>query len=248
MKEEFNIVMDIGEQMLLSGAEVHRVEDSIERMCRSFGAISTDVFIITSSIVVTIHMSEGVLTQTRRIKGGGTDIEKLHKLNELSRKICAEHISLKDISDEFYRIKKMKKYPVVFEVFSYAVIASAFTVFFGGGAVEAAVSLLIGCLLYISVYLTESAEMNKIFSKFISSFFLSVFSYFAVKLGAVDKIDNIMIGNIMLLIPGIGLTNALRDLLTGDSIAGLLRLIEASISALAIAAGYFVFVFCFLGV
>ena len=48
-----------------------------------------------------------------------------------------------------------------------------------------------------------------------------------------------MIGIIMTLIPGIGLTNALRDLFTGDSIAGLLRSIEAALTALAIAAGYF---------
>ena len=48
-----------------------------------------------------------------------------------------------------------------------------------------------------------------------------------------------IIGNIMSLIPGIGLTNALRDLFTGDSIAGLLRSIEALLIALAIAAGYF---------
>ena len=48
-----------------------------------------------------------------------------------------------------------------------------------------------------------------------------------------------LIGNIMTLIPGIGLTNALRDLFIGDSIAGLLRTIEAVLLALGIAAGYF---------
>ena len=52
-------------------------------------------------------------------------------------------------------------------------------------------------------------------------------------------VDKVIIGNIMSLVPGIGLTNALRDLFTGDSIAGLLRSIEAVLTALAIAAGYF---------
>ena len=64
-------------------------------------------------------------------------------------------------------------------------------------------------------------------------------SFFAVKFGWITSVDKIIIGNIMTLIPGIGLTNALRDLFTGDSIAGLLRSIEAVLTALAIAAGYF---------
>ena len=61
-----------------------------------------------------------------------------------------------------------------------------------------------------------------------------------MKLGIITSVDNVIIGNIMTLIPGLGLTNALRDLFTGDSIAGLLRTIEAVLIALAIAAGYFV--------
>ena len=60
-----------------------------------------------------------------------------------------------------------------------------------------------------------------------------------MRLSLVGSVDKIIIGNIMSLIPGIGLTNALRDLFTGDSIAGLLRSIEAILIALAIAAGYF---------
>ena len=74
---------------------------------------------------------------------------------------------------------------------------------------------------------------------FISAVIATALALISVKVGFVDKIDMIIIGNIMSLIPGIGLTNALRDLFTGDSIAGLLRSIEAALTALAIAAGYF---------
>ena len=71
---------------------------------------------------------------------------------------------------------------------------------------------------------------------------------FALKsLGLVTTIDFIIISNIMTLIPGIGLTNSLRDLFVGDSISGVLRLIEAAILALAIACGYIVVSFIFGG-
>ena len=59
MTKLFNYAMDIGEQMLLSGAEVHRVEESISLICYAFGAKRVDVFIITSSMVVTIQTLDG---------------------------------------------------------------------------------------------------------------------------------------------------------------------------------------------
>ncbi|MBQ8208261.1 MAG: threonine/serine exporter family protein [Clostridia bacterium] len=246
MREYFNCAMDIGEQMLICGAEVHRVEDSMERMCSALGALRTDVFIITSSMVVTVHTADGVLTQTRRITGIGTDIEQLHRLNALSRKICAVKMTAQEITADFNEIKNSKKYPFWIEVVSYIVIAGSFTLFFGGGMIEALVSMIIGGVLRFLVHFSDKAELNKIFSKFICSLVVSFAAFAATKIGLISDIDNIIIGNIMLLIPGVGLTNALRDLLTGDSIAGLLRIIEAVLTALAIAAGYFLFI-CLIG-
>ncbi len=76
MNEQLNCAMDIGEQLLVCGAEVHRVEDSVKRICRAFGAVRTDVFIITSSMVATVHFADGeTCTQTRRILSTGNDFE-----------------------------------------------------------------------------------------------------------------------------------------------------------------------------
>ena len=91
MEQLLTCAMDIGEQMLVSGAEVHRVEESIRRMCHAFGASRTDVFIITSSMVVTVFDKENrPFTQTRRITGTSIDIEKIHILSNLIRKICRQ--------------------------------------------------------------------------------------------------------------------------------------------------------------
>ena len=84
--------MSIGECLLASGAEVSRVEDTIHRICKAFGAERVDVFTITSSIVVTISSPTfGILTQTRRIQGMEYNMERLEQLNHLSRKICTEN-------------------------------------------------------------------------------------------------------------------------------------------------------------
>ena len=244
MKKFLDCAMDIGEQMLLCGAEVHRVEDCIERICHSFGAERVDVFIITSSMVLTLHDAEGnAYTQTRRINSVGTDFDKLDRLNQLSRKICSEKMSVDEIRKELHNIVNEKKYPLWVEYIMYALIAGAFTLFFGGTYIQALLSLLIGCAVRFMVLLSDRAVKNAIFSKFLCSFFISAMALAFVKLGFVERTDEIIIGNIMTLIPGIGFTNALRDLFTGDSLAGTLRLLEAILCAVAIAGGYFLLVF-----
>ena len=240
MKELLDCAMDIGEEMLIAGAEVHRAEDSIRRMCTAMGAARTDVFIITSSMVASVHTDAGEsFTQTRRITVTGTDIEKLHRLNDLSRRICENKLSTEEIRREINEIKQCKSYPLWLEYLAYAVIAWAFTLFFGGNFTEAFVSFFVGLLLKLVVVLTDRTMPNKFFAKFICTFLATASAFLAVKLGIIEGVDKVIIGNIMTLIPGIGLTTALRDLFTGDSIAGLLRVIEVTLIALAIAGGYF---------
>lgn len=241
MEKLLSYAMDIGEQMLKTGAEVHRVEESIQRMCRAFGAKRTDVFIITSSMVVTVTLKNGnTYTQTRRITSTSTDFEKLHRLNKLCRKICEKKIDGEEIEKEIEWVISRKNYPFWLECLAYAVIAGSFTIFFGGNITEMAVSFFVGAIVRVGILLCDITVNNKIFSKFFSAAVATLFAFVAVKIGVIGTVDKVIIGNIMSLIPGIGLTNALRDLFTGDSIAGLLRSIEAVLTALAIAAGYFV--------
>ncbi len=241
MKKILECAMDIGEQMLISGGEVHRVEDSLKRILSASGAARIDVFIITSSMVVTIHTKDGdVLTQTRRITDTGIDFERLHLLNELSRKICRTEMTAEQIQKELRKIYLSKRYPFWAECVCYAVIAGVFTLFFGGGFIEAAVSAGTGLLVRFLVILSDRIVKNKIFTKFIASLIATALAFAASGLNIIPDPHNVIIGSIMALLPGIGLTNALRDLFVGDSIAGLLRTIEACITALSIAAGYFV--------
>jgi len=240
MTKLIGYVMDIGEQMLISGAEVHRVEDSITRMCHALGAVRVDVFIITSSMVVTVHTSDGnTYTQTRRVTVTNFDFERLHLLNDLSRAICEKNLTAQQIEERLNAVKACKGTQTRVEILCYAVIAGAFTLFFGGTITEMLISLLIGAIVRLSLFFSEKIISNKIFEKFFATVIITLSALLMVKCGWIARVDHVIIGNIMTLIPGIGLTNAIRDLFTGDSIAGLLRSIEAVLTALAIAAGYF---------
>ena len=156
MQKRFEYAMDVGEQMLLSGAEIYRVEDAVHRMCEAFGAKRVDVFIITSSMIVTVHDEKGEsFTQTRRITASKMNMEKLHRLNHLSRAICRGKLSDEEIEEKLQDAASCGAYPLWLEFFACAAIAGAFTLFFGGGFGEAGVSFLVGALVWLLVFFSE---------------------------------------------------------------------------------------------
>ena len=104
-----HVFLDIGDALLSSGAEIFRVEDTLNRMGYACGATQMNVFVITSSIVITMEFpEENVRTQTRRIrKTGGNDFEKLEKLNNLSRQFCHGHVHGIDLAGKLRRNRRV---------------------------------------------------------------------------------------------------------------------------------------------
>ena len=143
-----------------------------------------------------------------------------------------------EFQTRFQRILCEKRYPHWVEALFYAVVGGAFAVFFGGTWRDGLAAMGIGALLKATVYLAGTVNFNRVLSNLTASFVLSVLAFFVVRLGVADNADMMVIGNIMLLIPGAALTNSLRDMISGDTMAGMLRFLEACILALAIAAGY----------
>ena len=235
------LTLQIGEQMLCSGAEVSRVEDSIRRICLSYGAERVDVFTITSSIVVTIcGQSFGTVTQTRRIAGLQNDLHRLELLNALSRRIVAQKLSFDQVRQELEEIASAPRYTFCQQALIYALISASFSLFFGGDLWDAAASALIGAVMKWIDTAVKWMDLNSILAALVCSGLGGLMAFACVNLGFGTSVDKISIGNIMLLIPGIMLTNSLRDLFNGDTISGLLRFLEALLVAVIIAFGFVV--------
>lgn len=238
-KDFLSLAMDIGEQMLISGAEINRVEDSISRICQAYDATRVDVFTITSSIVVTLKLQDGyTITQTRRIHNYHTNLDKLDKLNSLSRYVCHHKPELTYIKRELEKINGAKTYSPLVQHLSYALIAGAFTIFFGGQLVDAMVAALIGAFLKRLISIIQRADINVVLVNLICSFAVGILAVLSVRVGLGQDVEKIMIGNIMLLIPGIALTNSIRDIISGDTMSGMLRLSEAIVLASFVAIGF----------
>ncbi len=239
VKKCLGLAMSIGEEMLIAGAEVHRVEDSISRICYAYGMERVDVFTITASIIVTVYgPGFGSVTQTRRIKGQSYHLKKLEDLNNLSRLLCESKLTLEQAYEALEACGRQEKPALWEQLFTYAAVSGGFTLFFGGNGLDALASLVIGILLKMSEIILERLEMNRILFDFLRAAVGGLLAHLLIGIGLGAHFDKITIGNIMLLIPGIGLTNALRDMFGGEMITGLLRFVEAMILAIAIAFGF----------
>ncbi|MGN0482951.1 MAG: threonine/serine exporter ThrE family protein [Lachnospiraceae bacterium] len=231
--------LDIGENMLKCGAEVSRVEDSILRICRSYGVQRVDVLTITSCIVLTLHLGSGrTITQTRRIHMYATDFHKLDELNELSRHIVATTPDMTEVNRQIENVLAEESSTPLRKFLGPIMAASGFCLFFGGRVRDMFAVALISIFEVLLERRSRVRKLNQIAFYFMASFFCGVLSIFSVRLKIGVTADKIMIGTIMLLIPGLAFTNAIRDLLSGDIITGLLRLFESLLEAASIACGF----------
>lgn len=233
------VVMDIGELLLTHGAEVNRVEDTIARLCRAYGFVRSDVFTITSCIVVSAMLPDGqTITQTRRVKDRDTDLGKVEQVNALSRRVCGSPLEPEDLRREIRKIQEMKKGSEGLKLAMYMVISASLSVFFGGFWLDGLAAALSGMVLFGAIWLSSALKLNSILQTMICSAFTALTVSVLVRAGIGVQPDKIMIGNIMLVIPGIQLTNSLRDMINGDMISGLLNMSEALLKAVSVAMGF----------
>ena len=234
-----DVLLDIGEAMIVSGAEIMRVEDTVCRIGYAYGAQKMNVFAITSDLVVTAKLNDQrSSTQSRRIREAGTiNLTRLERMNSLSRQVCVSPVpvaSLRRLAQDIIR----QKNSLWFWLTGSALASGALTIFFGGRLVDGIVAAAFGVLVFWLQRYVAPICMNAVIFQLLASFLTGV------GIGAVDRIfpflqgDYILVGTIMLLIPGVAFTNSFRDLLLGDTISGALRLIEALVLAVILAFGF----------
>lgn len=232
-------VLDVGEAMLTGGGEVSRIERMVTRMCQAYGTERVDVFSITSSMIVTVKLPGGeVLTQTRRIREWAIDFELLEELNRLAEKITENPMTPEKIHRCLKDIHKKPDHERIFACVGAVFAASGFAVFFGGTWRDGLAAGILAFLYSVIDRGTNHSQMNRLVYCFLISLISGMIAILTVKSGIGENLDKIMIGGIMLVIPGVAMTNSIRDLLLGDVITGLLRLSESLLIAAGVAAGF----------
>lgn len=233
-----HLLLDMGEMMYCSGSEVKRVENTLSLMGKAYGAVETSVLVITASIIVTLKFSGGnVVTESRRVqKSGSNKLWRLERLNALSRKCCANPMTISDLDTE---IKKCKE-PINIMMFyiGSALAAGSFAVFFGGEWYDFIVAAIFALLICTMQKTVSHITPNNIIFNIVCSFAVGLLISLTAKIIPALNVDKIISGDTMLLIPGAAFTNAIRDLIVGDTISGVMRLIETILWAIGLGIGF----------
>lgn len=235
LKEIVNVAIDIGEGMLKSGAEISRVEDTIERILNGYNVKYKEVFALNSIIIVTARHNNQTVTESRRIKYRKINLAMLEDLNNLSRKVCDNNMSreavLKEISS--YKSKKNDYKKII----GMTLTSYSFTLFFGGNAKDAFTAGIISIVLFIIDFLLKNKRNNTLIYNFFNSFLIGIMAILFIKINLACNLDKIIIGCIMLFIPGLSTCISIDDIFNGDTMSGISGLTEGVFLAFAIAGG-----------
>ena len=217
-----NMGTELGYQLMYSGAEIYRVEESVRRLLSAYG-VQPQVFAIPNCLIVSVNTPQGhPITRMRRIPPHGTDIELLERCNDLCRHLCREVPPLeqaKALVDALGRERHL--YPGWVFLLGYAAASGFFAAFFGGDLLDS---------LYAALC---DGFIQTIFGAAIAS----LAALGLVSLTPSQNLDAITIGTLMVLVPGRALTNAMWEIMAGDIISGMHRTAEALLTAAAIALG-----------
>ena len=232
-----NFAVEFGADIIRCGGEVSRAEDTVSRICGAMGVERCEVFAINSYISVCTCDSMGNAEMiSRRIKNRGTDLLRLEYLNRISRALCSGEIDLSEATSRFFLKNDKRRVPFIY--LASCLVCLVFTLYFGGRLAEAAVS---GIAATVTVWLKRKAKNgfgNAVSFTFISSFLCGTVGAVLVLLGFASEYSLIAKGDIMLLVPGVSIVCAGRDVICGELLTGLLEFTEAILIAIALVSGF----------
>lgn len=228
-----------GEIMLISGAEVYRIEDTVSRILKTSRLESIEVFALATGIFATLSdPSVGAITLVKRVNKRATNLNRIYCVNDVSRRFCGGIISVEEAYMELREIAEKIQYGKRKKVLGYMMTAAFFAVLFDGGIFECITAGGVGAVLGLVVLWTAKLRLNDFCQNAASSFAMAVIVLLIQKFLILSmNIDAVIISAIMPVVPGVIFTSAIRDTLNGDYSSGVARMGEAVVVALAVACG-----------
>lgn len=232
------VVMEAGVMFLESGAEVYRAEDTINRLGRSIPGVEDCVSYVTVTGIMCSMVSHGqTVTRIARVGKTGRNLTVINAVNQLSRNAVTYHLNSVQIARILQKIRQLPVYSPGVLALCAAIGAMGFAVFFGASLREMAAVFVIGLLIQMLAEWLSRLELNQIFVNGLAAFAAALLSRAAHGLIPLSSVDLMTLSSIMLLVPGLTLTNAIRDTVMGEYLSGVVRSAEALIIATSIAVG-----------
>ncbi|EUJ45458.1 threonine/serine exporter family protein [Listeria riparia] len=225
-----------GKIMMESGAEMYRVEDTMSRIAETATDTKGISFVTPTGIFMALQ--GGSTVKMEQIPTRTINLEKVSMVNDLSREFTVRKISLGKLYTQLRALdKEVKFFPVWLQIVSSAVISGTLMMIFGGVWKDFIATSLIGAIGFIIFYYGTEFFKVKFLAEFLAAFTIGLLSVLVISIGWGVSLDKMVIGAVMPLVPGVPITNAVRDLLAGHLLSGIARGTEALITAGTIGIG-----------
>ena len=233
-----DVAVDLGYNLSMSGAETYRIEDSVSRVLHAYG-LESEVYSVPNCLIVSIETPEGKpMTRMRRIGYHGNNLDAVEKFNTLSRWLC-------DRTPEPAKARKwMEDTQAHVLSYRFSLLLAAnflsgfgFCFLFGGTLTDAVCAGLCGIVIGLINRIMDLLKTNQFVRTITAAFFMAALAYALGSFGLTDSTDATIIGSLMLLVPGLLFTNAMRDIMSGDTNSGINRIMQVLLIAAAICLG-----------
>lgn len=237
-KELINLAIYAGQLLISNGAEIYRAEDTVMLMCESRKNLhDVDVFAFNSAIFVSCEFQGDTITVFKNVETSKINLERIQMINTFSRKFVRKKISTKEAFLELKEISKTTETKKVYKIIFTGLCSASFAVLFGGHVFDFFYSFIVGSFLALFLYELESRNFPLFAEIFLASLFVSSLALVGVNLFKEINMDKIIIAAIMPLVPGLTVTTALRDVISGDYVSGIIGVVKGVFTAFAIALG-----------
>jgi uncharacterized membrane protein YjjP (DUF1212 family) len=223
-----------GKMILENGGETYRAEDAVTRISEIHDA-TADCFATLSGIIVSVTKDDITLSNVIRIKSRTVNLEKVHQINDLARD--AKNYNYNEFMERLRAVDKIPRYSMFLNFIFHCTTAASFALIFGGNAQDFFGTLPIGGAIYLLSYSFSKYELNGIFVNTLGGALSAFLAYYFYSIGFIEHTDKAIIGSLMLLVPGLALTNGIRDIIAGDYMTGMARGAEALLVATSLAVG-----------
>ncbi|MFC5650965.1 threonine/serine exporter family protein [Paenibacillus solisilvae] len=236
MKDIVEVCLLAGKLMLKNGAETYRVEDTMTRISHAYGIHESHSYVTPTAILFSIEGAEAA--RLARISDRTIQLDKVTEINGISRRISRGELSVKEAYNLLKEVDASRKiYPLWFSTLAAGLTSGCFLIMYGGIWRDFIPALIAGGFGYYCLIIVQRYVHIKFFSEFTASLMIGLLASLIVLMDLGEQFDKIVIGSVMPLVPGLLMTNAVRDLMAGHLVSGLSKGSEAFLTAFAIGTG-----------
>ena len=239
-KKVLDVAAFAGHVLLENGAEIFRVEETIEKIAHAYGMKGDHAFVLSSGIFLTEQTSShSIYANVKHIPLSSVNLERVARVNQLSREITAGKYTVDEAMEALKEIAESKETGRIKPMLAYGIGSGSFCYLFGGSLRDSLAAFLSGIVLFWFLYAFGKRKQNtsKIVMNILCGALVSSISIFLWKLKVASDLNHTIIGSIIPLLPGVAFTNAIRDLANEDYISGTVRMVDALLVAVCIALG-----------